>query len=159
MNTDPGVEEWASGAHRAIRALVEELDGDTAAFDRDPLSFQAELDAFVAAQRPEDLSDEEWVWLGTQLVAYLAEVLTRVYGGRWERAGGCSGEFDGAGPVYTITVRGDDGAVRRLDPFELVRGTASGPSAPSPHRPAGPGERGHWNFRGAVSGGGRGSVR
>jgi hypothetical protein len=92
--------------------MVEAVNGDVAAFDRDPLTFSTALDDFLSSLPTDELEHDDWVWLHTELVAYLAEVLTRVHGGRWELLPG--------GVHYVIAVDGLDGRVRRVDLFGLV---------------------------------------
>lgn len=102
--------EWAEGGRVAIRGMVESLDGDLAAFDRDPLTFEPVLDDFVMRLPLDELEEDDWVWLHTQLAAYLAEVLITNRAGRWARAG----------ERYVVAVEGRDGTVRHVDPFQLV---------------------------------------
>jgi len=107
------VDAWAKQAHDASRSMVEAVNGDVAAFDRDPLTFQAALDDFLVSLPTDELDHDDWVWLHAELVAYLAEVLTRVHGGRWESLPD--------GVHYVVAVDGLDGGVRRVDLFGLVR--------------------------------------
>ncbi|MBC6460576.1 hypothetical protein [Actinomadura sp. HBU206391] len=116
-NKESELDEWAQEAHEAIRDMVESLNGDLAAFDRDPMTFQHVLDEFVRTLPLGEMEKEDWVWLHTQLAAYLAEVLIRTRDGRWEAL---PDDRVSSGTRYVVTVTGRDGHVRQVDPFELV---------------------------------------
>jgi hypothetical protein len=108
----PDVDAWARQAHDASRSMVEAVNGDVVAFDRDPLTFATALDDFLSSLPTDELERDDWVWLHAELVAYLAEVLTKVHGGRWELAPDSV--------HYVIAVDGLDGGVHRVDLFGLV---------------------------------------
>ncbi|MEU5885132.1 hypothetical protein [Spirillospora sp. NPDC047279] len=113
MNVGDELGEWAAGGHEAIRSMVKSLNGDLSAFDHDPLTFQHLLDDFVRRLPLEELEDDDWVWVHTQLAAYLAEVLIRCRGGHWEKT---------PESTYVVVVEGPDGRSRQVDPFKLVDG-------------------------------------
>lgn len=115
--TPPRLDHWAHGAHSAIRAMVESIGGNVAAFDRDPLTFQAPLDDFVARLPWRDFEQEDWIWLHSQLVAYAAEILIRTRGGRWMRVTDASAS---TGHRYLISLTGRDGSTRQVDLHTLV---------------------------------------
>ncbi|MFI9029925.1 hypothetical protein [Streptomyces sp. NPDC053560] len=113
MNVD--IEEWARGARPALRALIEELGGDVAAFDADPRTAEPVLDRFLARLPWQEFEAEDWGWLASQLVAYLAEVLRHERGGTWQAVQDAAAP-DGWRPVVAV----GEGAARHVDLSALV---------------------------------------
>lgn len=103
------VEDFAAGGRRAVRDLLERAGADLAAFEADPASALPFMESMTEASRAEGLSEDERVYLHTQLVAFVAEVLVRGHGARWDVIA------DGDGFAYVLAV-GD----RFVDLFTLV---------------------------------------
>lgn len=114
---DFDIEEWANGARPAIRGMIGSLGGDVEAFDSDPLSAVALLDDFILRMPWEEFEDDDWVWIHTQLAAFVAECLIHHYGGVWKAVPDPSTP-QGWTPV--IEVRGNDGLLRHVAPMALV---------------------------------------
>ncbi|MEV8021819.1 hypothetical protein AB0O76_36940 [Streptomyces sp. NPDC086554] len=113
----PPLEEWALGAHNAIRAMVDSVGGDVAVFDHDPLTFQTTLDDFVTRLPFKEFEEDDWIWLHSQLVAYTADILIRNYGGRWARLTDASLT---PSHRYLIAAVSQDGVPRHIDLHSLV---------------------------------------
>lgn len=113
----PGVNEFAASGRRAVQMLVEDLGADTAAFDRDPLTFQPALDAFVQGLPVGEMADDDWWWLHSVLAGYVAEVLVTNRNGTWTTL---PDPTVPRGERYVVAVTGPDGQVRHVDTFDLV---------------------------------------
>lgn len=72
---NPDLDDWARGLHDAVRDTIEAIGGDVAAFDHDPLTAESVLDDFVSRLPWREFETDDWIWLHTQLVAYVGEVL------------------------------------------------------------------------------------
>ncbi|MFD4567434.1 hypothetical protein ACFWOX_24015 [Streptomyces sp. NPDC058467] len=81
---DIDIEEWASGARPAIRDMIDSLGGDVEAFDADPLSAVAVLDDLINRMPWRQFEENNWVWIHSELSAFIAEVLIHHYGGVWK---------------------------------------------------------------------------
>jgi len=114
---DIDIEEWASGARPAIRDMVDSLGGDVEAFDADPLSAVALLDNLISRMPWRDFEEDDWVWIHSQLSAFVAEVLIHHYGGIWKAAPDTSAP---QGWMPVIEVCGRDGLPRQVAPMMLV---------------------------------------
>ncbi|MGW0794752.1 hypothetical protein [Streptomyces sp. NPDC002692] len=71
----PDLDDRARGLHGAIRDTIEAIGGDVAAFDHDPLTAESVLDDFVSRLPRREFETDDWIWLHTQLVASVGEVL------------------------------------------------------------------------------------
>lgn len=97
--------------------MIDALGGDVGAFDRDPLTAVSLLDDFVARSPWQEFEEDDWIWLHTQLTAFVAEVLVRVYGGAWKAV------VNPAAPrgwTPVVEVLGADGHLRQVDVMSLV---------------------------------------
>ncbi|MEV3993594.1 hypothetical protein AB0J57_32320 [Streptomyces sp. NPDC049837] len=111
------VDGFARGAGPAIRDMIAALGGDLQVFDRDPLTAVPLLDDFVLRSPWAQFEEDDWVWLHTQLTAFVAEVLVRVYGGVWKA------RTDPGAPlgwVPVIEVLGADGLPRQVPVMAVV---------------------------------------
>lgn len=114
---NPDLDDWARGLHDAIRDTIEAIGGDVAAFDHDPLTAEPFLDDFVSRLPWREFETDDWIWLHTQLVAYVGEVLIRTRDGQWARRTDPSAP---PGHRCLKTIVGRDGSPRYVAPFELV---------------------------------------
>lgn len=114
---DIDLEEWASGAQPAIRDLIDGLGGDVEAFDADPLSAVAVLDDLIIRMPWQDFENDDWIWIHSQLSAFVAVFLIHHFGGEWKAVPAPSAP---GGWMPVIEVRGKDGHPHRVAPVELV---------------------------------------
>ncbi|MDX6431128.1 MAG: hypothetical protein QOE54_3494 [Streptosporangiaceae bacterium] len=120
MNIDQarqGLDEWAQGGRDAVFSMAEEFGAAREAVEEDPLRLLPLWEDFLSSLPYDDFDDDDWFWLQSQITAYVAYVLVRVHGGRWEVAGD---ESDPQDVKYVVTVTGWDGVDRRVDVFDLA---------------------------------------
>ncbi|MFD4626117.1 hypothetical protein [Streptomyces sp. NPDC058475] len=107
---DIDIEEWASGARPAIRDMIDSLGGDVEAFDAGPLSAVAVLDDLINRMPWRQFEENNWVWIHSELSAFIAEVLIHHYGGVWKAVPdasapqGWSEATDGYLPVFFVVL-------------------------------------------------------
>jgi hypothetical protein len=82
---DIDMARWESQGRAAISDMIDALGGDLDAFHRDPLSAVPIMDRFVLRIPWQQFEEDDWLWIHTQLVAFIAEVLKHHYGGVWKR--------------------------------------------------------------------------
>jgi hypothetical protein len=120
--------EWAEADYAALRRLVWELHADTYgydrideamnAFDRDPRPAWPLLDQLLSGYQFGELDRDDAIALLEPAAQWIAEILIRVHGARWEVVA------DGDRFAHIVVL---DGGTRRLDPYAFVAEYASAP--------------------------------
>lgn len=112
-----GLAEWASGGNESVYSMAAEFGASRESVEADPLSILPRWNDFISRLPLDEFDDDDWFWLQSQVAAYLAFVLIRVHGGRWDVVP------DEASPdrfVYVVAVTGWDGRERNVDLLDLV---------------------------------------
>ncbi|MEU8465918.1 hypothetical protein [Streptomyces sp. NPDC029003] len=117
MDASPILREWRDGGHENAVELADMLGVPAEAYESDPISLVPALQGYVDRLPLTEFEQSDWVTLQADLTSYLADVLVRRHGASWviDIAPGNPREHR-----YVIEAEGLDGAVRRVDPADVI---------------------------------------
>ncbi|MEU1144127.1 hypothetical protein ACFYO9_14145 [Streptomyces sp. NPDC005863] len=109
--------EWAEGAHRNACDFATMLGVAPERFEEDTLAILPRLENYVARLPLDEFEESDWITLHTDLTSVLGDFLVRRHGAKWIKV--CDAGSP-AGFRYFIEVRGFDGKLHRVEPYDVV---------------------------------------